>query len=589
MSVQAGRMRSLASLPLRPAVFTRSLPGDSSTNSHTDSGHLDRLLRVSRPVYNSVFAYVHPEKVPEPKLLAISRQALKDIELDPAVIEDDPNEFLQVFSGNICLPDTRPWAHCYGGHQFGAYADQLGDGRVISLFETQNSRGERWEIQLKGAGRTAFSRFGDGYAVLRSSIREFLASEYMYALGIPTTRALSLIGTSRQVFRDDAPSGVNQPERGAVVARMANSWLRFGSFQIFYFRGDMENVRRLADYAIKEVVHDEDDLKAGNRFARFYWHVAKRTARMVAEWQALGFCHGVMNTDNMSISGLTLDYGPYQFLDFYEPDHISNHSDYAGQYSFKRQPTVCIYNLYKFAEPLFELIGARDKVDSVVFSSPKDDEVTSKDVRGMYKAAGKAFVTEILSERFSDCFMEHLTAKMQKKLGLVKDKKDEDMRDLIIPLLDWMTEYKVNHNKFFRSLANYRIGNAAEEDENQALDELLDIRLRDGSMVQECKQALKPWLAMYRHRLIDDGLIDNLARKKRMNSVNPRFTLHNWILQEVIDAFDKNDDETAMDILNSCLEACMDPFKEKYDDERVERWIKSPVPEVRIHIDEFVP
>lgn len=189
------------------------------------------------------------------------------------------------------------------------FAGQLGDGRAVSLFETQNEKGESYEVQLKGAGRTPYSRFGDGYAVLRSSIREFLVSEYMHALSIPTTRALTLIGTSREVYRDDAPSNVRQPERGAIVTRFAPSWLRFGNFELFYSRDEMSNIRKLADYAIDHVIppENQDDQGTGNKYAQFVRRVGKRTARMAAEWQAIGFNHGVMNTDNMSILGMIID------------------------------------------------------------------------------------------------------------------------------------------------------------------------------------------------------------------------------------------------------------------------------------------
>jgi uncharacterized protein YdiU (UPF0061 family) len=210
------------------------------------------------------------------------------------------------------------------------WAGQLGDGRAISLFETLNAKNKSWEIQLKGAGRTPYSRFGDGYAVLRSSIREYLMSEHMHALGVPTTRALGLITTEREVYREDGPRD-RQPEDGAVVARIAPSWLRFGNFEIFYSRDDMDNIQQLADYAIENVMGDEKDIGSGNKYARFFKSVAKRTATMVAEWQAIGFNHGVMNTDNMSILGLTMDYGPFQMMDYYNPRYICNHSDEAGR------------------------------------------------------------------------------------------------------------------------------------------------------------------------------------------------------------------------------------------------------------------
>lgn len=237
--------------------------------------------------------------------------------------------------------------------------------------------------------------------------------------------------------------------------------------------------------------------------------------------------------------------------------------------------------MYKFATPLFALIGAGESVDSLIFASTEDAAATDKQSITKYKTLGEMFVTEVLSEKFSDCFMEHLSAKMRSKLGLVKDKQEDDMQHLIIPLLDWMTEYKVDYHRFFRSLANYCISEAGEEhDEKEALENLLAIVPHDETAKEQCSQALKPWLAMYRYRLLEDGLVDNLGRKERMNAVNPRFVLRNWILQDVIDKFDKTSDEEAADVLNACLEACLEPYKDKYDDDRIETWINSPVPEV---------
>ncbi|KAI8384948.1 uncharacterized protein BYT42DRAFT_564175 [Radiomyces spectabilis] len=584
MGVRMMAYRSLESLPLRPSVLTRSLPADAYTATITDLQASDRLLRVSRPVQNSVFSFIPPESAPDPKTLAVSSTALRDLEVDPEVTQTD--EFAQVFSGNKLLGNTRPWALCYAGHQFGFFAGQLGDGRAISLFETENSKGDRWEIQLKGAGRTPYSRFGDGYAVLRSSIREFLMSEHMHALRIPTTRALALIGTSRQVFREDAPADVAQPERGAIVARFAPSWLRFGNFEIFYSRDDYDNVRALADYAIKEVVKEEgeDDSSNGNRYERFFRRIAKNTAKMVAEWQAIGFNHGVMNTDNMSLLGLTLDYGPFQMLDFYEPGYICNHTDTGGQYAFKRQPTVCIFNLFKLGVPLFELIGAGNEVDSLVFPSADETKqrsnVTSEGTRAEYRETGKETVTKLLSEEFSDWFMDHLAHKMQLKLGLTKKQNAEaDMQDLIIPLLDWMTEHKIDYHRFFRSLSNYRTTEAGEDgDACSAIQDQLDIVPQDASNLEESKQSLTPWLAMYRHRLLEEGAQDN-ERKQRMDSVNPRFVLRNWIAQDVISAFDNKSEDEAVSILQACLRACANPYQDKYDDACVETWINTPTPE----------
>lgn len=250
------------------------------------------------------------------------------------------------------------------------------------------------------------------------------------------------------------------------------------------------------------------------------------------------------------------------------------------EYAFKRQPTVCIFNMFKLGVPLFELIGADDKVDSLVYAGEgPEDQVTDEATRKAYREAGKEAVTRMLSEEFSDWFMEHLLCKMRRKLGLVKEPEGPgDMNDLIIPLLDWMTEYHIDNHRFFRSLANYKVTEDGEQAD--AEDAQLDIVCRDAEVLSESKEALKPWLAMYRHRLLQDGPLDNAERKKRMDQVNPRFILRNWVAQEVIDAFDSKSQEEAEELLRACLEACLDPYREKYEDERIENWITSPVPEV---------
>ncbi|KAI9489360.1 hypothetical protein BDB00DRAFT_981191 [Zychaea mexicana] len=593
MGIRMKATRMLDNLPIRPGLFTQSLPADVYTESIDESTpRSDSKLKISRAVHNAAFSYTLPDHNPDPELLAVSTKALDEIELDPEAIHTD--EFLQVFSGNKILENTRPYSAIYGGHQFGIYAGQLGDGRAISLFETENSSGERWELQLKGAGRTPYARNGDGYAVLRSSIREFLMSEHMHALGVPTTRALALIGTSREIFRDDALPDEKQPELGAIVTRMSPSWMRFGSFEIFYSRDDMINLRKLADFAIEHVVKEEEDYKPssadGNRYMRFLRRVAKKTAKMVAEWQAIGFNHGVMNTDNMSILGLTIDYGPYAMMDFYTPANVCNHSDTAGQYAFKRQPTVCIFDLFKFAVPLFELIGAEDKVDSLVFppinnnsnnsgDSNNETVVTDAVTRRQYREVGKNAVTKVLSEEFSDWFMEHLLWRMRLKLGLKpRDELASDMNDVVIPLLDWMNEYDIDHHRFFRSLSTYQVTNAGEDKDAETHG--IQVVPRDAAKAGESKEALKPWLAIYRHRLLQDGdQPDNADRQRRMNSVNPRFVLRNWIAQEVIEAFENKDEKEAKKILQSCLTACTHPFKEQYDDQLIEHWVTDPVPE----------
>ncbi|KAI8069176.1 hypothetical protein BC940DRAFT_298073 [Gongronella butleri] len=587
MGIRAATKRTLESLPLRPARLTQHLVADT-----TNAGS-EQFSRVARPVHAD-FVHVNPESAPEPVLLSVSPAALDAIALDPEEVHND--QFTQLFSGNTLLPDTHPWALCYGGHQFSLWANQLGDGRAISLFETE-APGEVWDIQLKGAGRTPFSRFGDGYAVLRSSIREYLCSEHMHALGVPTTRALALFGTSREVIREpesaDDPSGI---ERGAIVARMAPSWLRIGSFELPYARNNMVAVKRLADYCADHV-YDAPTLQKwdvtaapanGNKYARLFLEVAKRTAHMVAGWQANGFNHGVMNTDNMSVLGLTLDYGPFQFMDFYEPSYICNHSDTGGQYAFKRQPTVCVYNLFKFGVPLFELIGAGDAVDELVYVDPKNDseedqaKATDAATRQLYREAGKAYVTQVLSEDFTDWFMASLQSIMQAKLGLIKSDATT-MSDVIIPLLDWATEYKVDHHRFFRSLAAYEVTADGEDaDHARALgpSSALVIEPKDVAQLHDCKRSLRPWLSIYRHVLIEeDPTFQNKARALRMNAVNPHFVLRNWIAQQVIEAFDKKDDTDAKKVLDACLYASTHPYQEHYEDPLIETWINTAVPE----------
>ncbi|KAI7867280.1 hypothetical protein BDF14DRAFT_1804742 [Spinellus fusiger] len=581
-----GKFRSLDSLPVRPSVFTRLLPGDKYTTGLANEIPSESLLRLSRPVYHSVFAHVPPESCPQPKLLAVSPLAIDAIELDPE--ETKSEQFTQVFSGNKVLEETRPWSLCYAGHQFGHFAGQLGDGRAISLFETVTSKDNAWELQLKGAGRTPFSRSGDGLAVMRSSIREFLVSEHMHALGVPTTRSLSLIATGKEVFREDGPPDTKQPERGAVVARMAPSWLRFGNFELFYSRGEMENIRHLADYAIEHVLPEEEEQgqekESGNQYERFFVRVAKRTAKMVAEWQAIGFCHGVMNTDNMSILGLTLDYGPYQILDFYDPKNICNHSDYNGMYAFERQPTVCLSNLLRLGVTLFEFIGAQDKVNSIVFPKDKKDlEATHQAELDESRRIGQKRVMDQINQ-FPSWLMENIAKKMNAKLGLTKGPFKSDMDDLVIPLLDWMSLHSVNYHRFFRSLADYPITDAGEEKDMEAALSLLLISTQHPSQLEKSKAALKPWLSVYRHRLVADGSIDAHERKDRMNKVNPRFVLHNWIAQEVIDAFENLPQEEAQCVLESCLEACIHPYEEHYQDERIEAWVLSDIPKVKIII-----
>src|ERR1700742_1752742 len=289
------------------------------------------------------FTHQPAEKVGEkPRLIHANEDAAALLDLDPQVFRDP--RFVEAMAGHRPLEGFESLAQIYSGHQFGVWAGQLGDGRALLIGQVRNRKGELWDIQLKGSGKTPYSRFGDGRAVMRSTIREYLCSEAMAALGIPTSRALAIVATGETVRRETR-------EPGAVLTRLARSHVRFGHFEHFFHRGQKDQVRQLADYVIAEYFPD----LAGD-YVRWFGEVVKRTAEMIAGWQAVGFAHGVMNTDNMSILGLTLDYGPYGFMDAYDPAFICNHSDEGGRYSFAYQPGVGLWNLRALALALSSLI-----------------------------------------------------------------------------------------------------------------------------------------------------------------------------------------------------------------------------------------
>ena len=273
---------------------------------------------------------VNPTPLPNPSWVIASKDLAKDIGLNPEFTQDI--ESLNILSGNFVPNNLKSYSSVYSGHQFGVWAGQLGDGRAIS-FGHLNLDDQKWEIQLKGAGPTPYSRMGDGRAVLRSSIREFLCSEAMFNLGIPTTRALAITSSPKQVVRETV-------ETAAVVTRVAPSFIRFGHFEHFAANGLHEQLQTLTNYVISQFYPDLQDKE--EPYLALFEEVLNRSARLVASWQSVGFCHGVLNTDNMSIIGLTLDYGPFGFLDRFDLNHICNHTDSQGRYSYANQPTIFI-------------------------------------------------------------------------------------------------------------------------------------------------------------------------------------------------------------------------------------------------------
>ena len=322
--------------------FIRELPTDPETDNYR------------RQVYAACYSRVQPTAVSQPKLVAYSREMAEQLELTREICESEG--FSQVFAGNCLVPGMEPYACCYGGHQFGQWAGQLGDGRAINLGEAINRHGEHLTLQLKGAGLTPYSRSADGLAVLRSSIREFLCSEAMHHLGVPTTRALSVIVTGQMVRRDMFYDGNPQMEPGAVVCRVAPSFTRFGNFEIFTARDDLDTLKLLTDFTIR---NDFPHLGSPSTAVYLQWfeEVCKTTAEMIVHWQRIGFVHGVMNTDNMSILGLTIDYGPYGWLENYDPGWTPNTTDaQTRRYRFGNQPKIAYWNLVQLANAIYPLI-----------------------------------------------------------------------------------------------------------------------------------------------------------------------------------------------------------------------------------------
>src|SRR4051812_6016725 len=416
---------------------------------------------------------LRPTPLPQPHLVSLNHRLAQALGLDPDLLASP--EAVAAFTGNALPAGSRPLASVYSGHQFGVWAGQLGDGRAILLGGIETPDGVQ-ELQLKGAGRTPYSRMGDGRAVLRSSIREYLGSEAMHGLGIPTTRALSVVGSPQPVRREEI-------ETAAVVLRTAPSFIRFGHFEHFAAREQFGELRELADFVMERFYPQclDGERFAGNRYAAFLEQVSERTAAMVAQWQAVGFCHGVMNSDNMSILGLTIDYGPYQFLDAFIPNHICNHSDESGRYAFNRQPNVAYWNLFCLGQALLPLIG--------------DQEVALAAL-----------------ESYKTVFPRALEDAMRAKLGLA-DAQEAD-RSLIESLLTRMAADRVDYPAFWRRLSRFVAG----DDVAPVRDLFMDRTGFDG------------WVSQYEARLPDD----RAAAGARMLRTNPKYVLRNHLCEVAI-------------------------------------------------------
>ena len=431
-----------------------------------------------RSLGESFFTALPAESLPEPHWVASSDDCAALLGLPPDWATRPELDALEVFSGNRTWPEMQPLATVYSGHQFGVWAGQLGDGRALWLGELATPSGPM-ELQLKGAGRTPYSRMGDGRAVLRSSIREFLCSEAMHALGIPTTRALCVTGSALPVRRETV-------ETAAVVTRVAPSFIRFGHFEHFAHHDLPGELKRLADFVIEH--HYPACRDVVNPYAALLEAVALRSAGLMADWQAVGFCHGVMNTDNMSVLGLTIDYGPFGFLDQFDPGHICNHSDHQGRYAWARQPNVAFWNLHALAQALLPLIGDSDQALAAL-------------------------------EPYKSAFADALLARWSAKLGL-RTREDGD-RELVDALLRLMAADRCDFTITFRRLAAF--STAAGAVNTLVRDLFID------------RPAFDAWAQRYAARLAREASVD-AERALRMNRANPKFVLRNHLAEAAIRA-----------------------------------------------------
>ena len=592
---------SLADLP-KSWTFTSSLPPDPKFPTPAASHKTPRNEITPQLVKGALFTWVRPEESKEPELLSVSPAALRDLGISKE--ETKTEEFKQTVAGNRLLgwdaekgEGGYPWAQCYGGWQFGSWAGQLGDGRAISLFETTNpNTKKRYELQLKGAGITPYSRFADGKAVLRSSLREFVVSEALNALRIPTTRALSLTLLPHQKVRRETL------ELGAIVARFAESWLRIGTFDILRARGDRELIRKLSDYIATNVFsgwsslpgrNPADDGKAPagssvekdtiegppgleeNRYTRLYREIVRRNAKTVAAWQAYAFTNGVLNTDNTSIFGLSIDFGPFAFLDNFDPMYTPNHDDHMLRYSYRNQPTIIWWNLVRLGESLGELIGIGSKVDEPEFVEKGVRQEAADDL--VSRAEG--LITRV-GEEYKAVFLDEYKRLMTARLGL-KNFKEEDFENLFSELLDTMEALELDFNQTFRKISNLKVENLETAEERQKAAGIFfhhEGVTGAGNTEESARKRVGAWLERWRTRVYEDwgpnG--DDETRQVEMKKVNPKFIPKSWILDELIKRVEKGGER---EILDRVMHMALNPFEDRWGwDEKEEERFCGDVP-----------
>ncbi|SEK50073.1 Uncharacterized conserved protein YdiU, UPF0061 family [Aquimarina amphilecti] len=469
-------------------------------NTFSEELPSDPVLENSRrQVRNACFSYVTPKKTSNPSILHVSEEMRCELGLTK---EDTVSkDFLEIMTGNKVMEGTKPYAMHYGGHQFGNWAGQLGDGRAINLTEVVHNS-KRWAVQLKGAGETPYSRNADGLAVLRSSIREYLCSEAMYHLGVPTTRALSLAITGDHVLRDILYNGNAAYEKGAVVSRVAPSFIRFGSFEVLSAHGDHKTLKLLTDYTIKHF-YPEIESTGKEAYVLFLKRVSERSLKMVIDWQRVGFVHGVMNTDNMSILGATIDYGPYGWLEVYDHGWTPNTTDSQfKRYRYGTQPEIVLWNLYQLANALFPLVEEVDPLENVL-------------------------------DEYQNSYKNEYLHMMTSKIGLFSKQSEDSI--LIKVLEELLQSIETDMTIFFRKLGKYKKGSF-----DQGVQIISDAFYESNDLKGDILKRWNDWFIMYDERLNIEILGDE-ERKDKMNIINPKYVLRNYMAQLAIDDADKGD------------------------------------------------
>ena len=490
--------------------FNKELPADTNKT------------KSRRQVLEACFSYVQPRKPGNPSLVHVSPEMLAEIGLTPE--DAKTKDFLEVFSGAKDIPGTEPYAMCYAGHQFGSWAGQLGDGRAINLGEVEHN-GKNWVLQLKGAGETPYSRTADGLAVLRSSVREYLCSEAMYHLGIPTTRALSLVLTGDEVMRDMLYDGHPEMEKGAIVCRTAESFIRFGNFEIFTARRDIKTLKLLTDFTIK---HHYKDLGSPSKetYIKFFQKVTNRSLEMVIHWQRVGFVHGVMNTDNMSILGLTIDYGPYGWLEGYDHGWTPNTTDSQfKRYRYGAQPEIVLWNLLQLANALYPLIQEAEPLEKILNGYKED---------------------------FEREYLIMMCQKLGFKSVLISDK------ELVEKLEDILQVSETDMTIFFRNLSNFNKNKF--DDWFSVIEEAFYVK---DQISGDIKDKWAQWFEEYAERLQSEPLSD-AERQKFMNTVNPKYVLRNYMAQMAIDKANEGD----FSLIDELFNLLKKPYEEQSENQK---------------------